>query len=203
MSSPAWRLRPVDAGHLGVNPTTGQPYDRTTVGSARCVCGRLTRMRRRVAVVLIVGLVVVSAALRPRAASGPSAVELQPLAAQVGRVVEALQYLGSPLPEADRRAIAEVTSNGGANDRAAIAKIQEVLDKHCLLEVHINPESRVHVTAGQAPAELVEQGWRTFLLKVYNEAGVTAPLRISSPQALRVFSRGPNGFSMSPKPDQT
>ena len=36
-----------------------------------------------------------------------------------------------------------------------------------------------------------------------NEAGVTAPLRFSSPQALRVFSRGPRGFSMDPRPAQT
>jgi hypothetical protein len=31
--------------------------------------------------------------------------------------------------------------------------------------------------------QLVEKGWRTFLIKVVNEAGVTAPLRCTSPQA--------------------
>ena len=28
----------------------------------------------------------------------------------------------------------------------------------------------------------MEQGWRVFLVKVHNEAGVTAPLRCSEPQ---------------------
>ena len=32
-------------------------------------------------------------------------VELQPLAAQVQRLVEALDYLGAPLPEADKQAL--------------------------------------------------------------------------------------------------
>ena len=134
-------------------------------------------------------------------ASGTSIVELQPLAAQVARVVEALQYLGAPLPKADRDALASAWS--GTDERAATTRIQEVLDPHCLLDVHINPESRVRVTQGKAAPELMEQGWRTFLVKVRNEAGVTAALRASSPQGLRVFSRGPQGFSMDPRPAQT
>jgi hypothetical protein len=128
-------------------------------------------------------------------------VELQPLAAQVTRVLDALDYLGAPLPERDRTAIKAALA--GNDERAAAARLQEVLDPHCLLDVHINPESRVHVAPGRARAELVEQGWRTFLIKIRNEAGVTAPLRVSSPQALRVFARGPQGFSMSPTPQQT
>jgi hypothetical protein len=133
--------------------------------------------------------------------SGEVGVELQPLAAQVARVVEALQYLGAPLPQADRDAIASALS--ASDERAATARIQEILDRHSLLDVHINPESRVRVSQRKAAPELVEQGWRTFLIKVHNEAGVTAALRASSPQALRVFSRGPRGFSMSPRPEQT
>lgn len=164
-------------------------------------------MRRRVAALAALGTLAVLGAMavvRMRvdpSAGIPGAVELQPLAAQVARVVEALDYLGAPLPDADRQAIR--TALGGSDERAAAARIQEVLDRHCLLDVHINPESRVHVTQGSARPELVEQGWRTFLIKVRNDAGVTAPLRVSSPQALRVFSRGPGGFSMDPKPEQT
>ena len=37
---------------------------------------------------------------------------------------------------------------------------------------------------GPAQPELVEQGWRTFLVKVTNEAGVTARFNIRSPNAL-------------------
>ena len=42
------------------------------------------------------------------------------------------------------------------------------------------------VAAGPAKAELVEQGWRQFLVKVHNESGVTAELKATSPQALKL-----------------
>jgi hypothetical protein len=159
-------------------------------------------MLRRLVVPVAAGVLAALSIVHARSSgSYPVSVELQPLAAQVARVVEAMDYLGAPLPESDRKAIQ--TALSGGDDRGAASRLQEVLDPHCLLDVHINPESRVHVTQGKARAELVEQGWRTFLIKVRNEAGVTAPLRISSPQALRVFSRGPRGFSISPTPEQT
>ncbi len=125
-------------------------------------------------------------------------VEAQPLAAQATRVADALAYVGAPLAPADWEAL-----RTAAAGREAAAAIQAILDRYCLLDVHINPESRVQVAPGPARAELVERGWRTFLVKVRNEAGVTAPLRLSSPQAQRVFSRGPRGFSMDPRPAQT
>ena len=46
-----------------------------------------------------------------------------------------------------------------------------MLDARCLAGVNINPESRVKVARGPAAAELVEQGWRVFLVKVHNEGG--------------------------------
>ena len=36
---------------------------------------------------------------------------------------------------------------------------------------------------GQAKPELMEQGWRAFLVKVHNQAGVTAVLAVDSPNA--------------------
>ncbi len=62
-----------------------------------------------------------------------------------------------------------------------------MLDRYALFDVHINPESRVKVTAGAAKPELVQHGWRTFLVKVRNEAGVTAELKTESPQGQRVW----------------
>ena len=155
----------------------------------------------RLAAILIAGLATVFTTLQPAAAPTVVAVELQPLAAQVTRLLEALKYLGAPLPESDRLALQAAIA--APDERAATSQIQKILDRHCLLDVHINPESRVRVAQGQARPELVEQGWRTFLVKVSNEAGVTAPLRITSPQALRVFARGPRGFSMDSRPAQT
>jgi len=101
-------------------------------------------------------------------------VEMQPLAAQVNRLTEALQLLGEPLPPEDAAELKRA---------ATVTQIQEVLDRHCLVGVEINPESRVKVQEGPAKPELVEQGWRTFLVKVINQAGITPVLAVESPNA--------------------
>src|SRR6185436_1358253 len=111
-----------------------------------------------------------------------SNVEHQPLGAQVLRLIEALQVVGEPLPAseaAELRKLVEATSG----KPAAVAQMQKILDRHCLVGVNINPESRVKAQEGPAKPELVEQGWRTFLVKVQNEAGITPVLSVDSPNA--------------------
>ena len=130
-----------------------------------------------------------------------TSVEMQPLAAQVRRLIEALDYIGAPLGSDDRQAIDAAMREVDAAQ--ATGAIERVLDKYVLLDVEINPESRVHTTQGPARPDVVQSGWRTFLVKVHNAAGVTAPLKVESQQAQRVFSRGPNGFAISPRPEQT
>src|SRR5690606_53166 len=108
-------------------------------------------------------------------------VERQPLEAQVRRVVQAWELAtGGPLPPASRKALeaalAMPSGNPPADDRA-VAAIQRALDPLCLAIVNVNPESRVTVARGPAAAELMQHGWRSFLVKVVNEAGVTAALR--------------------------
>jgi hypothetical protein len=105
----------------------------------------------------------------------------QPLVAHARAVVDALEVLGAPLPEWNRKTLEAAQKLG--DDAAAIATVQAALDPLCLIAVEINPEARVKVAAGPARAELVEQGWRTFLVKVHNAAGVTGELKASSPQA--------------------
>ena len=115
-------------------------------------------------------------------------VERQPLVAATKRLVEALNYAGPPLPPADVARLA--TAYAEKKDAVAVKAIQAVLDRYSLVGVHINAESRVKVAEGAAPRQLVQQGWRTFLVKVHNEAGVTARLVANSPQALPVYMRG-------------
>lgn len=117
------------------------------------------------------------------AASNSSAadVERQPLEAMVRRVTDALTLVGSPLSaeeDAQLKALYEST-----DDAAAIKGIQELLDRKCLVVVGINPESRVKVERGAGAAVLDELGWTNVLVKVVNEAGVTAPLTCECPQA--------------------
>lgn len=110
-----------------------------------------------------------------------SGVDKQPLAAQVKRLVTALEFLGAPLTQNEMRALEKALAIG--DDAESVEAIQKVLDAHCLISIQINPESRVKVARGLAKPSLVEQGWRTFLVKVHNEAGVTAELQGVSPNA--------------------
>src|SRR5437868_2238713 len=89
-------------------------------------------------------------------------VAAQPLWAQVQRVVEAMDYLGHPLSDATKTALEKAGKT--QNDAALVRGVQAALDPYCLLAVQINPESRVKVSAGPAKPELVENGWRQFLV---------------------------------------
>ena len=108
-------------------------------------------------------------------------VALQPLKAQIQRLVQAKDYLGEPFSPQVKKRLNQAL--GQADAAEAVAEVQQILDAQCLIDIHINPESRVKVNAGPAKHELVEQGWRSFLVKVNNQAGVTAELIASSPNS--------------------
>src|SRR5438093_2130993 len=86
-------------------------------------------------------------------------VELQPLAAQVRRLVEALDYVGAPLPEADKQAL----QRAGEDKARGLEAIQSILDPHCLAGVRITAGNQLETLQGPARPELAEQGWRVFL----------------------------------------
>ncbi len=112
-------------------------------------------------------------------------VEFQPLTAQARRVAEALTVLGEPLTREEAAKLDKaIDSTGG---EPAIRAIQQVLDRRCLIGIEINPESRVKAVQGPAAARLVQSGWSVFLVKVHNEAGVTAGLAAESPNAVPVY----------------
>lgn len=110
----------------------------------------------------------------------------QPIKAQVQRLVAALDFLGQPLTVEQRRALDDALAK--EEPEAGLA-LQKVLDPLVLVGVHINPESRVKAARGPAAARLVQHGWTVFLVKVHNEAGITAALRVNSPQAAPVHQR--------------
>jgi len=113
-------------------------------------------------------------------------VPVQALRAQVKRIVEALLYVGSPLTLGEQSALAKITDG---NDRDYASGVQALFNARTLAEIHINSESRVKVVTGGAKPLLVQSGWSVFLIRVHNEAGITAPLRINSPQNGPVYIR--------------
>src|SRR5438876_12436622 len=72
------------------------------------------------------------------------AIELEPLVAQVRRVVEAMDYLGAPIASQDRIEISR--SLGASASETGAARLQKILDKYWLLEVQVNRSSRVNVS---------------------------------------------------------
>lgn len=109
-------------------------------------------------------------------------VEPQPLLAQAIRLGEALAFLGSSLTNADAKRLRDLQQQPLTAETTR--QIQAILDPYCLAMVTINPEARVKVARGPAPARLMQNGWRSFLVKVHNEAHATAALQVESPNAL-------------------
>ena len=146
-----------------------------------------------------VAVLAIAFVLGLRAQERGAAVPLQPLAQQARRLESALRFLGQPLADADHAAI-----NGAiaaADEGEGAARLQATLDRYVLATVHISPESRVKVEQGAARPELVQNGTRLFLIKVINEARLTAPLAVHSPNSGRVYRTASN--SPEPKMDLT
>jgi hypothetical protein len=114
----------------------------------------------------------------------PVAVEGQPLANNVKRLLEALESLGAPLQQEKQTAL-----RAAIKDRDA-TKLQKLLDPLVLVVVSLSPEARVKAKRGPVHVQLQQGGYTPLIIKVLNESTVTKPLRISSPQAGPIFSGG-------------
>jgi hypothetical protein len=108
-------------------------------------------------------------------------IEPQPLLAQALRLKEALSFLGSSLSKEDEKKL--IALQHEPLSQQTVKNIQEILDPYCLATVNINPESRVMVARGSANAKLIQNGWVSYLVKVNNQAGITAQLQVESPNA--------------------
>ena len=140
----------------------------------------------------ICGSVAFVLAGRVLASAGEDGTVTQPFRAQLKRLMDAMAFLGEPFTVAECLALGSGT----------VDAIVPVLDRRCLFEVQINPEARVSVSRGPAIAALVEQGWRCYLVKVTNQAKVTASVQAESPQARSVYDRAEEMTGPS-RPPQT
>jgi len=109
-------------------------------------------------------------------------VDARALRFQCQQVLDALAKVKAALPpETERELRALLKDERKISDETA-AKIQKLLNDQCLIGVSINPESRVKAARGPRSAELVVGKESVFLIRVLNEAGVTHPLSVQSPQ---------------------
>ena len=119
----------------------------------------------------------------------------QPYFASVGRTLDAMAKLGAPLQSADAERIATLTQ---ANDAAAVAEAETLLDRYTLARLEIDAAGVGSVIPGGAAPTLVEQGWRLFLVRIANPTGRNDRINFSTGP----FSRTPGrmsvgGFSVS------
>ncbi|MDA1230847.1 MAG: hypothetical protein O2856_08740, partial [Planctomycetota bacterium] len=123
----------------------------------------------------------------------------QPFVAATRRLTEAMEFAGVPFDDAFKQKIADAASL--PDDKDAVKQLQLLLDPLCLAFVNINAESRVKASEGPVRKELMQQGWRAFLIKVHNEAGINPVLIAESPNALPVYQQG-RGARQEPRKDQ-
>jgi hypothetical protein len=101
------------------------------------------------------------------------AVEPQPYFASLQRVVQSLQSLGAPLAPADAGEIARLSA---APSQENLKKAELLLARYTLMRVRLSPDGTALTGPGESARELVEQGWRSFLIRVENPGGLTLPL---------------------------
>ena len=81
-------------------------------------------------------------------AASPASVDVQPLCAQVRRVIEAMNHLGTPFAPNDLTRLDSACKD--SPNPQIVSEIEGILDRYTLIQVVINPESRVSVARGLA-----------------------------------------------------
>jgi hypothetical protein len=118
------------------------------------------------------------------------AVEPQPYCASVGRVIEALRSMGTPLSFVDADRVKQLIGTPSAE---SVLTIETILAHYTLIRVRIDRDRTVSTTPGGSRRELVEQGWRSFLIRVDNRAGLTNALTSISDAAIEEGSLARQG----------
>ncbi|TWU06368.1 CehA/McbA family metallohydrolase [Stieleria varia] len=137
-------------------------------------------MRILFSVLLSLSCVVVSTAAGQER-SDVQRVPRQPLLAQIHRLTEAMDVVGNPF---DAETLRELKKLKSLEDEANVTQqVQRLLDPYCIATVDIQDDGPPLVTIGSATTNLLEQGWRTFLVKVINKPGITGRLLVESPNA--------------------
>jgi hypothetical protein len=112
------------------------------------------------------------------------------LRGQVQQLLKALDTLKAPLPGDVDKEFRKLIAAGAADQKESATKLQKLLDARCLVGVSINPESRVKAARGPVGAELTLDQPVYVIVKVHNDAGVTAALAVHGPQLRSVGKAG-------------
>jgi hypothetical protein len=111
-------------------------------------------------------------------------VEPQSYFAHVERIMSALQALGEPFPTGHQKSLLSLAKSGTEED---IARAEEILHQYTLAYVQLEKDGTARTRPGRARRELVEQGWRCFLVRIENPFGVHSSIDLQT------------GFEASPR----
>jgi hypothetical protein len=107
--------------------------------------------------------------------------ERQPAAAELRRLIETAEQLGEPLDASAGELLAGLREETSSRDVAD--RLQAVLDPWCGMAIVVHAEGPPEIAVRDEPVELVEQGWRTIMVKIVNHERVRRRLRIESPNS--------------------
>ncbi len=102
------------------------------------------------------------------AAAEADNIEPQPFFASVMRAVAALTEAGQPIVKSDADQLVMFAAQG---DAGAVVAAEAILDRYTLAQLSFDGEGVGTAALGKAKRELVEQGWRSFLIRLCNAAG--------------------------------
>ena len=103
----------------------------------------------------------------------------QPYFAGVKRALDTLAKLGVPVMATDAQQIAVLARK---NDDEAVGAAEKILDRYTLATLSIESDGSAHIAQGGAPRQLLEQGWRMFLVRVQHPATMTDSILFGSRQ---------------------
>ena len=107
-------------------------------------------------------------------------VDAQPLLLQVQRLSEALDFIGRPLDGETQQALAALRNE--SDDAIVVAKVQQLLDPHCITAISID-DGKLTTSRPGLPVPVTNGGWTNHLVKVCNAMGVRSHLTVTSPNA--------------------
>lgn len=130
---------------------------------------------------LVGGTVIGLASIRKTMSGSRGGVAPQPYFAHILRLVRAMQLAGEPLSPTD---LGRITASSRNPTDAAVAQVEEILERYTLLKVVLDGRGAGQVSEGGAVRSLVEQGWRSFLVRVHNPNGLEQALQLTSTSAI-------------------
>lgn len=109
-------------------------------------------------------------------AKQPTLVTPQLYFAEVLRALETLQRLGGPISDTDSKQLHALANQ---SDALSVDKAEQILGRYTLARIDIGGLGNVSVAAGRVKRDLVEQGWRMFLLRISNARKAGGALTVS------------------------